>query len=1467
MATITSAQTGSWSATATWVGGVVPVEGDKVNIAAGHVVTVDGTYTVGNGSFSASSSAAVYIQGTLKASRTTSSSFTCKGLIYVATGGFLDYGTVGDEIPAAYTAELVLNKPVSANAWNDGVTIQDLSLTLSKADATPVQFHGYSGWTPMLTSSASVSAGSNTITVVGSLSNWSDGDTVYISSGNLSITQPEMEIMTIASGGISGSTITFTTNFAYPHLAGVWVMNGTRNVKIRPYTAIDFVNSRIKGGRTCVDAHYAEFIDLGRATNYGAITTNLGTSSMGYGWHNILDNVVFNYPNITYGNKTAFYQGRYYMNDCIVPLRTSATVNAEIRSVNSYHGSNSYGNRDSLYTGCMLDGCGEVADAVYTNCTFTGEATGIIGVGYGVTATITDCDVGNTYGFSPASATDRLTRLTGKYDNSGQYFLKGCYFQTNLLDLCTGMDAAVSNQADNFYVEYSQVNKDPDVNFAYTNGYKLTGDSTTKKRSNFSLQYAMWASDVLYGNPKYTELEIFVPNGNTITVVCNVYVDSTFYNSGTWTAPYAEISGLDITPVTATATSASSGAWEKLTLTATNDQVGYAGYLKFRFYVQRDSVNNSGNVYLDGLPIPPFSTRCRHYGYRLDQEASVTRTVNPLISELDESVVGAYTGVTINGSTSEISFSAGTANDLNKFYDYSQLWACDNILKDVPLTRAGASYTLTDGWKVIDPYYSGTLTWSGGTVEYTTYGTYDDNLDSNIIEFSGVGGGSYTFTGSIGGTVDLRNNDASAITVYFPAGTSYTTASNSGGTITVQITTATFTITSNQSATIRYFASGSQTPLDSTTGTSLGYIFSSTDPIDIEVLKDGYVPFRASGVTPYDGSYSVTLKSDPVYISGHGLTYTTDYSYNRTTKVLTITAAQEGRSIYSSLIEQYRTNSTLFNTDFLMTAIGIDRIDFTDGMTIDSGDIQFWKGAGMQWYTSGDTVNPTHKFCSIKSVGTIAPSASCYVQQVYGGTPVALTLSGSNKIDSVVQYWSDPNHDGSVADGYDYSGFLLFKTFKDGYYQGRTDVIQAYGISELESYEYTINLSNVATGLGTGTRGLTITVTDHTAAPIDPQSSGDYFDYKITEASNAASAEDILRQWIYDISSDPTATYNGKTAANWGDPLYLNGSSYETKVMYVEGQETSTDQHGTYVEQASDYHPGFNRQQANDLSYWVTPLIVTVDMPNIIDGSRVYLYNEDASSVIDNSVVAGGSGYSKVINNFTTNINVSYRVCYQSGATAKYPLVGTGVITSSGLTITATQTDDAVHNNYGVDGSTVTELTADYANIQIDVNDADNVFDARRGVAWWRYITQTSQGIASYNPNAISYAPDIYNIVVDGALQIENIKAAALKITNGVWTRSDGGDLIASTSNTIHWIPDNRVYSAVVETGVSGLTAAESAKIDLISGIDVRVDDIHKIHGLDSVNPVTVTPTSRSVGNVTQQITGDGQTTSTVTRL
>jgi len=52
----------------------------------------------------------------------------------------------------------------------------------------------------------------------------------------------------------------------------------------------------------------------------------------------------------------------------------------------------------------------------------------------------------------------------------------------------------------------------------------------------------------------------------------------------------------------------------------------------------------------------------------------------------------------------------------------------------------------------------------------------------------------------------------------------------------------------------------------------------------------------------------------------------------------------------------------------------------------------------------------------------------------------------------------------------------------------------------------------------------------------------------------------------------------------------------------------------------------------------------------------------------------------------------------------------------------------------------------------------------------------------------------------------------------------------------------------------------------ILAKIQTLVDELHKIQGLDSSNPMTVTPTTRVAGSIDLEITGDGETTTTVTR-
>jgi len=71
---------------------------------------------------------------------------------------------------------------------------------------------------------------------------------------------------------------------------------------------------------------------------------------------------------------------------------------------------------------------------------------------------------------------------------------------------------------------------------------------------------------------------------------------------------------------------------------------------------------------------------------------------------------------------------------------------------------------------------------------------------------------------------------------------------------------------------------------------------------------------------------------------------------------------------------------------------------------------------------------------------------------------------------------------------------------------------------------------------------------------------------------------------------------------------------------------------------------------------------------------------------------------------------------------------------------------------------------------------------------------------------------------------------------------------------------------SAIATDVDSVALQVAAVESEVDGTKIQIDELHKLQGLDTVSPLTVTPTSRTAGTIAQTITGDGETTSTVTR-
>lgn len=217
--------------------------------------------------------------------------------------------------------------------------------------------------------------------------------------------------------------------------------------------------------------------------------------------------------------------------------------------------------------------------------------------------------------------------------------------------------------------------------------------------------------------------------------------------------------------------------------------------------------------------------------------------------------------------------------------------------------------------------------------------------------------------------------------------------------------------------------------------------------------------------------------------------------------------------------------------------------------------------------------------------------------------------------------------------------------------------------------------------------------------------------------------------------------------------------------------------------------------------------------------SRIQVFNVTTSTEIANDTYA--SDWSLLYTNgneFTNGDTVRIRVTYANGTDYSEPLE-TVLIVNNGFTALINQSDWLAVESLGIDGSTVTEFSTDFTNLQVDIDDGDGNTTKQRLVAWYAYSLWSSAG--AYPLNAInlffggldvedSANYKVITSIVD--LKIENVGSNTVIFTDTdtrLYT-DDGSNVIAPTSNSIH-MESGKVYT--IETGISGLTPAESNQL------------------------------------------------------
>ena len=293
-----------------------------------------------------------------------------------------------------------------------------------------------------------------------------------------------------------------------------------------------------------------------------------------------------------------------------------------------------------------------------------------------------------------------------------------------------------------------------------------------------------------------------------------------------------------------------------------------------------------------------------------------------------------------------------------------------------------------------------------------------------------------------------------------------------------------------------------------------------------------------------------------------------------------------------------------------MVAIpGLTRVDLVDGATITS--MATWKGAGMEMFDAADPLNPLEKWFALKSGGNIT-GATTHFRQTDSGNSTAVTLT-NNVVDEAFQYWDDPNHDGSTADGFDFSDYMVTKAFLAGSKQARSDLLVDAGISEIASNSYQVVLANADHGYSGSDPGITGDLTLVTGGTFG----GKTFAYEIIDGGVNTGA-DIADQFNFNAASNPNTVIPGGTGLRYfelNDMVIHNATAVETERGFEEG--TTPVLVGFYCSRASADHPGFTRFQADDGTYFtpaVTSNVSITGMPAAGNEIRLQIYNVTAQT-------------------------------------------------------------------------------------------------------------------------------------------------------------------------------------------------------------------------------------------------------------
>lgn len=657
MAAITTAQSGLSTATSTWVGGVVPVSGDDVTVASGHILEISGDHTWGSDT---GANYALSISGTVKFSRSASSTLTLRGFVQnFGSFGAWDRGTIASPIPSSVTHRILLNSSTAPVSHKYFARFQ-LSTPMASFSE-----HGHYRLRSTLTTAA-ITSGSSVLNVE-SAAGWLPGDKLWIESGTT--TPSGAELLTVVS--VAGTVVTISAATAN-HLLGSTVCNITSNVT---WEDASNLGSRVVIG--CSNTSGAGSINIQNIASHALTASTFDHGGFTYIGGSLPNHIGAASPfGLIKNNAHSSYRYGGVANNVSSSGLLAMHAIADITIENSVVIQAQTGNRSScLFTpvggsgklfGCVLagglfgvnsqtnQGCASLS---ILSCKLIDNSTGCqLSPGNGLLFDNCEVDGGSYLIFS--------TSGDATFNNCQLYQRKGS--PQSLFLSANGVGACSNIYFDSCF--YPNVSITPDAEqvkalatwhlFGKSNNGVVLSAFDYEYRTTMVRNNADWIgsrsscvlTDTSAGSAS-KKIPVKLLTGTTNTIV--------FYIKCAVAPVSVVLSGGGITALTTSVTL--TNQWQKITF-------AYAPINSSPCILE---IGYTGDVYLSGLYVDDFIEFVQHYGYLPSSNNYINP--DPLVT-LTESAAQAITGISFATGTLTISGNASLSDIYHwlKFYEFTE---------------------------------------------------------------------------------------------------------------------------------------------------------------------------------------------------------------------------------------------------------------------------------------------------------------------------------------------------------------------------------------------------------------------------------------------------------------------------------------------------------------------------------------------------------------------------------------------------------------------------------------------------------------------------------------------------------------------------------------------------------------------------------------------------------------------------